>query len=64
MTPLQLKKHRKKLKLSQRKYAAQVGTSLRSIQNWEQGCRPIPSWLSKQIKGDKIDTHVYDDLLY
>ena len=47
MTSSELKTIRRCLGLTQRALAAAMGVSLRAVESWEQGKRPVPAWVPK-----------------
>jgi len=50
MTPAELKKHREKLKLTQRQIAKELELSERFWHYRERGERPIARWLARAIR--------------
>lgn len=51
MTQTEIKTIRKSLGLTQKELADKLGCSIRSIQNWEQGERPISGIAAAAIRG-------------
>jgi DNA-binding transcriptional regulator YiaG len=49
MTPTQLKRLRRRLKLSQSQLGARLGVSKTSVFMWESGRTPLPHWLTFTI---------------
>jgi len=56
--PIEVKKIRSKLKLSQSKFAYMIGVSIDTIQNWEQGLRQPVGTARALLKVAQADPHV------
>lgn len=49
MTPDELKAARIKLKMTQDEFAEHIRANVKSIKNWEQGIKAIPSWVPNTL---------------
>lgn len=66
MTPTEIKQIRKSRSLTQKELADLLGCSIRSIQNWEQGERPVSGIAASAIKRMKLpvgapSSHIFID---
>lgn len=50
MTPAALRTARRGLGLTQEALAATLGVSVRAVQSWEQGQRPVPGWVPRFLE--------------